>query len=118
MVFYEAPHKLKTTLADLCELFGGDRRIALCRELTKIHEEVIRLTLAEAVEYYNINEPKGEFVLVLEGSSEDAEDGITIEQAMEQVMKLIDMGEKPTEACKAVAKETGFRKSELYAKLQ
>ena len=118
MVFYEAPHKLKTTLADLCGFFGGDRRIALCRELTKIHEEVIRLTLAEAVEYYNINEPKGEFVLVLEGSSEDAEDGITIEQAMEQVMKLIDMGEKPTEACKAVAKETGFRKSELYAKLQ
>lgn len=118
MVFYEAPHKLKTTLADLCGFFGGDRRIALCRELTKIHEEVIRLTLAEAVEYYNINDPKGEFVLVLEGASEDAEDGITIEQAMEQVMKLIDMGEKPTEACKAVAKETGFRKSELYAKLQ
>lgn len=118
MVFYEAPHKLKTTLADLCGFFGDDRRIALCRELTKIHEEVIRLTLAEAVEYYNINEPKGEFVLVLEGASEDAEDGITIEQAMEQVMKLIDMGEKPTEACKAVAKETGFRKSELYAKLQ
>lgn len=118
MVFYEAPHKLKTTLADLYGFFGGDRRIALCRELTKIHEEVIRLTLAEAVEYYNINEPKGEFVLVLEGASEDAEDGITIEQAMEQVMKLIDMGEKPTEACKAVAKETGFRKSELYAKLQ
>ena len=118
MVFYEAPHKLKTTLADLCGFFGGDRRIALCRELTKIHEEVIRLTLAEAVEYYNINEPKGEFVLVLEGASENAEDGITIEQAMEQVMKLIDMGEKPTEACKAVAKETGFRKSELYAKLQ
>jgi len=118
MVFYEAPHKLKTTLADLCGFFGGDRRIALCRELTKIHEEVIRLTLSEAVEYYSINEPKGEFVLVLEGASEDAEDGITIEQAMEQVMKLIDMGEKPTEACKAVAKETGFRKSELYAKLQ
>lgn len=118
MVFYEAPHKLKTTLTDLCGFFGGDRRIALCRELTKIHEEVIRLTLVEAVEYYNINEPKGEFVLVLEGASEDAEDGITIEQAMEQVMKLIDMGEKPTEACKAVAKETGFRKSELYAKLQ
>ncbi|WP_028520708.1 16S rRNA (cytidine(1402)-2'-O)-methyltransferase [Ruminococcus flavefaciens] len=118
MVFYEAPHKLKTTLADLCGFFGGDRRIALCRELTKIHEEVIRLTLAEAVEYYNLNEPKGEFVLVLDGASENAEDGITIEQAMEQVMKLIDMGEKPTEACKAVAKETGFRKSELYAKLQ
>ena len=67
MIFYEAPHKLKTTLADLARIFGGERRIALCRELTKIHEEVLRLTLAEAVEYYNVNEPRGEFVLVLEG---------------------------------------------------
>ncbi|WP_303804842.1 16S rRNA (cytidine(1402)-2'-O)-methyltransferase [Ruminococcus flavefaciens] len=118
MVFYEAPHKLKTTLADLAQAFGGERRIALCRELTKIHEEVLRLTLAEAVEYYNNNEPRGEFVLVLEGAQEGAGEKITIEQAMAQVQKLIEMGEKPTDACKAVAKETGFRKSELYAKLQ
>ncbi len=118
MVFYEAPHKLKTTLADLAEAFGGERRIALCRELTKIHEEVLRLTLAEAVEYYNNNEPRGEFVLVLEGAQEGTGEEITIEQAMAQVQKLIEMGEKPTDACKAVAKETGFRKSELYAKLQ
>lgn len=117
MVFYEAPHKLKTTLADLAGFFGGDRKISLCRELTKIHEEVIRLTLAEAVEYYNANEPKGEFVLVLEGARESEESELTIEQAMAQVKKLIDMGEKPTEACKAVAKETGFRKSELYSQL-
>jgi len=118
MVFYEAPHKLKTTLADLAQAFGGERRIALCRELTKIHEEVLRLTLAEAVEYYNNNEPRGEFVLVLEGAQEGTGEEITIEQAMAQVQKLIEMGEKPTDACKAVAKETGFRKSELYAKLQ
>lgn len=118
MVFYEAPHKLKTTLADLAEAFGGERRISLCRELTKIHEEVLRLTLAEAVEYYNSNEPRGEFVLVLEGAQEGAGDELTIEQAMAQVQKLIEMGEKPTDACKAVAKETGFRKSELYAELQ
>ena len=118
MVFYEAPHKLKTTLADLAQAFGGERRIALCRELTKIHEEVLRLTLAEAVEYYNNNEPRGEFVLVLEGAQESSGEEITIEQAMAQVQKLIEMGEKPTDACKAVAKETGFRKSELYAKLQ
>ena len=59
MVFYEAPHKLKTPLADLAETFGGERRIALCRELTKIHEEVLRLSLYEAVEYYNNNEPRG-----------------------------------------------------------
>ena len=118
MVFYEAPHKLKNTLADLAEAFGGERRISLCRELTKIHEEVLRLTLSEAVEYYKINEPRGEYVLVLEGAQESSGGEITIEQAMEQVNKLIGMGEKPTDACKAVAKETGFRKSELYAMLQ
>ena len=118
MVFYEAPHKLKATLADLCECFGGDRRISLCRELTKIHEEVLRMTLSEAVEYYNSNEPRGEFVLVVEGRNADDSEDITIGQALAQVKKLIDMGEKPTDACKAVAKETGFKKSELYAALQ
>ncbi|MBR6966920.1 MAG: 16S rRNA (cytidine(1402)-2'-O)-methyltransferase [Ruminococcus sp.] len=118
MVFYEAPHKLRSTLSDLAEAFGGDRRIALCRELTKIHEEVLRLTLAEAVEYYNNNEPRGEFVLVIEGARESSGAEMTIEQAMEQVNKLIEMGEKPTDACKAVAKETGFRKSELYSQLR
>lgn len=115
MVFYEAPHKLKTTLADLADFFGGERRISLCRELTKIHEEVLRMTLADAVEYYSEHEPKGEFVLVLEGKNTDVSEEITIEQALAQVRKLIDMGEKPTDACKAVAKETGFRKGELYS---
>ena len=118
MVFYEAPHKLKTTLADLCECFGEDRRISLCRELTKIHEEVLRMTIGEAVEYYNSNEPRGEFVLVVEGKNVDDSENITIEQALAQVNKLIEMGERPTDACKAVAKETGFKKSELYAALQ
>ena len=118
MVFYEAPHKLKATLADLCECFGGERRISLCRELTKIHEEVLRMTIGEAAEYYNSNEPRGEFVLVVEGKNADDSDNITIEQALAQVNKLIEMGEKPTDACKAVAKETGFKKSELYAALQ
>ena len=117
MIFYEAPHKLKTTLADLTENFGADRRISLCRELTKIHEEVLRMTLGEAVEYYNTNEPRGEYVLVLEGKSISNSDEITIEQALEQVKKLIDMGEKPTDACKAIAKETGFKKGELYSAL-
>lgn len=113
MVFYEAPHKLKNTLSDLSGFFGSDRKIAVCRELTKIHEQVIRMTLGEAVEYYNSTEPKGEFVLVIEGKSK-SDEKITIEEAMEQVRRLIDSGEKPTDACKAVAKETGFRKSELY----
>lgn len=115
MVFYEAPHKLRATLNDLAENFGTDRRISVCRELTKIYEEVLRFTLGEAVEHYAVHEPKGEFVLVLEGASEVSGDKITINEALAQVQKLIDMGERPVDACKAVAKENGFRKSELYS---
>ena len=115
MVFYEAPHKLRATLGDLADFFGAERRIALCRELTKIHEEVLRLTLSEACSYYSENEPKGEFVLVLEGASGAEDGGITIDQALEQVRRLVDMGERPVDACKAVAKESGLRKSDIYA---
>lgn len=118
MVFYEAPHKLRNTLADLSETFGGERKIAVCRELTKIHEQVIRMNLAQAVEYYRTTEPKGEFVLVIDGAGQESADKPTIEQAMEQVKRLIESGEKPTDACKAVAKETGYKKSELYSALQ
>ncbi|MBE6862921.1 MAG: 16S rRNA (cytidine(1402)-2'-O)-methyltransferase [Ruminococcus sp.] len=115
MVFYEAPHKLRATLDDLAEAFSGERGIALCRELTKIHEQVLRLTLAEAVEYYNTNEPKGEFVLVLEGAKESDGEKLTIDDALAQVQRLVDMGERPVDACKAVAKESGYRKGELYS---
>lgn len=115
MVFYEAPHKLKNTLSCLADFFGEDRKISLCRELTKIHEEVLRMTLGEAVEYYNTTEPRGEFVLVLEGKTKNTDEKITLEQAIEQVKKLVEMGEKPTDACKAVAKESGFKKGELYS---
>lgn len=118
MVFYEAPHKLRTTLSDLCGLFGGERRIAICREITKLHEEVLRMTLAEACSHYEVNEPKGEYVLVIEGRSESDAPEISLEQALEQVQQLIGKGERPTEACKAVARETGFRKSELYSALK
>ena len=114
MIFYEAPHKLKTTLADFAEFFGNDRKIAVCRELTKLHEEVLRMTLGEAVQYYETTEPKGEFVLVIEGRT-SREEKITPEQALEQVRALVEMGEKPTDACKAVAKATGLRKGELYS---
>ena len=117
MVFYEAPHKLKTTLSDLCDFFGGDRHIALCREITKLHEEVLRMKLAEACTYYTKQEPRGEYVLVLEGKLEDSSVAVTLEEALALVQQLIDKGERPTEACKAVAKETGFRKSELYSAL-
>ena len=118
MIFYEAPHKLKATLADMADFFGTDRKTALCREITKLHEEVLRFTLGEAVRYYDENEPRGEYVIVLEGKTDTASDNISIEQAMEMVYRLIDGGEKPTDACKAVAKETNFKKSELYSALQ
>lgn len=115
MVFYEAPHKLRGTLEDMAEYFGADRKISLCRELTKIHEEVLRFTFAQAQQYYSEHEPKGEFVLVVEGASDSEEEQISIESALEQVQKLVEMGERPVDACKAVAKESGFRKSELYS---
>ncbi len=115
MVFYEAPHKLKATLDDMSEFFGGDRHISLCRELTKIHEEVLRFTFDEAKKYYSEHEPKGEFVLVVEGASEETSQQISIETALAQVQKLVEMGERPVDACKAVAKESGFKKSELYS---
>ncbi len=115
MVFYEAPHKLRTTLADLESFFGRDRRISLCRELTKVHEEVLRMTLGEAVEYYETTVPRGEYVLVLEGQTVQTSDELTIDDALVRVRKLVEMGERPVDACKAIAKECGFRKSELYS---
>lgn len=118
VILYEAPHKLRTTLSDLEEALGSERRAAICREITKLHEEVLRMTIGEANAYFSENEPRGEFVIVIEGSSGDEGGSVTLEQALEQVQKLIDLGERPTDACKEVAKETGFRKSELYAALQ
>lgn len=118
MVFYEAPHKLKQTLKDLCDFFGADRKISVCREITKIHEEVLRMTLGEVSEYYETVQPRGEYVLAIEGKDPADSERISLEEATEQVKRLIDSGEKPTEACKAVAKETGFKKSELYAALR
>lgn len=115
LIYYEAPHKLKVTLSDMLN-FLGDRKIALCRELTKIHEEVIRTTLSEAVERYSETEPKGEFVLVIEGTSETAV-AETVEDALAQVQALVDKGMRGADACKQIAKATGFSKGELYALL-
>lgn len=117
MIFYEAPHKLIYTLKDMLEYFG-DRKISLCRELTKIHEEAFRTTLSEAVRYYTVNKPKGEFVLVIEGAkAEDILKAETIEQAYEQVKSLVSKGMRGADACKEIAKSTGFSKGELYALL-
>lgn len=117
LIFYEAPHKLQQTLNDMLEHFG-DRRISICRELTKIHEEVIRTTLKDAVKYYEETTPKGEFVLVVEGYIKPEDPEITAEDAFEEVKALISDGMKPTDACKEIAKKTGFKKSELYSMLQ
>ena len=114
MVFYEAPHKLRGTLDDLTEAFG-DRRVALCRELTKLHEEVLRMTLSQAAEYYTENDPRGEYVLVVEGAAVSPGESMTIEEALERVKELVDSGERPADACRTAAKESGFRKGELYS---
>lgn len=113
MIFYEAPHKLISTLNDMLKYFG-DRKISMCRELTKIYEEVIRCTLSEAIEYYKDKSPKGEYVLVIEGAKMPDTPKLTIEQALEMISELVGNGEKTITACKIIAQETGYKKSELY----
>ena len=112
LIFYEAPHKLKNTLDDLYEVLG-DRRISLCRELTKIHEEVIRGTISEMIAYYSENTPKGEYVLVVEGAKEE-EQKSDITSAAEYARMRISEGVKASEACKEAAKKFGCTKSEIY----
>ena len=117
LIFYEAPHKLQNTLEDMLKFFG-DRKISLCRELTKMHEEVIRTTLSQAVEMYKDVKPKGEFVLVIEGANEsELSAAETIDEALEQVRALVEKGMRGADACKQIAKATGFSKGELYTKL-
>lgn len=116
MIFYEAPHKLIYTLRDMYEFFG-DRKISLCRELTKIHEEVIRTTIKGAIEKYEAVSPKGEFVLVIEGKRKENESSDTIQDAVAQVNELISKGIRAAEACKQIAKITSFSKSELYSRI-
>ena len=115
MVFHEAPHKLLTTLEDMTAVFGSDRRIALCRELTKLHEETRRCTLGEAIAYYTENAPKGEFVLVLAGAEPREATAVTLEDAVAQVLTLKAQGMRLKDAAKEVAEHTGLSKNELYA---
>ena len=114
MIFYEAPHKLTATLDDLTAAFGPDRRISLCRELTKLHEEVRRTTLGEAVRWYAENPPRGEFVLVVEGALESVEEAITLEDGLALVDRLRAEGRSLRDAVKLAAKETGLPKNQLY----
>ena len=114
MVFYEAPHKLTATLADLTEAFGGDRPISLCRELSKLHEEVRRTTLGEAMEWYRENPPKGEFVLVIRGAEPAAEQEATLEDGLARVEQLREQGASLKDAVKQAARELDLSKNELY----
>ena len=115
MIFHEAPHKLCTTLDDLCEAFGPQRRISLCRELTKLHEETMRTTIGEAVEYYRTTAPKGEYVLVVEGAQPAEEAALTLEEAVALVQKLRADGRRTKDAVKEVAEHSGLSRNELYA---
>ena len=115
MIFHEAPHKLLTTLADLSAAFGPDRPVALCRELTKLHEETIRTTLGQAAELWRDTAPKGEFVLVVAGRPPRQEAAVTTEEAVEQVLALRDGGMRLKDAARKVAEATGLSKNELYA---
>lgn len=118
LVFYEAPHKLCRTLSDLYEVFG-DRRIALVRELTKIHEEVFRATLSGAIAHYAENPPRGEFVLVIEGAPEDTgeTEPMTLQEAVRMARQQMEQGASAAAAAKEAAALSGLRKNEIYRQL-
>lgn len=114
MVFYEAPHKLLNTLEDMAAVFGNDRPISLCRELTKLHEEVIRTTLGGAIELYNRQPPKGEFVLVVAGAVPAEEKVATAEDAVKRVGQLMAEGISRKDAIKQTAQELNLPKNVVY----
>ena len=114
MIFYEAPHKLLTTLEDLRDAFGADRGISLCRELTKLHEEVVRTTLGQAVETYTANPPKGEFVLIVAGAAPVEKEAPSETDAAARVAQLMEEGLSRKDAVKQTAKELGLPKNVVY----
>ena len=118
LIFYEAPHKLRATLSDMAEAFGNDRKISLCRELTKLNEEIKRTTLGEAIAYYEANEPRGEYVLIVEGfSGEIIDEGVSELLSLspeEHVERYVAEGMAKMDAIKKAAKDRGMSKSELY----
>ena len=113
MVFHEAPHKLRATLSDMAEILG-DRPVALCRELTKLHEETLRTTLSAAVALYAEREPRGEYVLVVAGARPMEEPTVTLEEGVSRVQRLREDGIKMKEAVRSVAGQTALNKNELY----
>lgn len=113
MVFHEAPHRLRSALADMAEVLG-DRPVALCRELTKLHEETVRTTLAQAAAYYAANEPRGEYVLVVAGRPRQYQPQLTLEEGVERVLRLREGGMKMKDAVRQVSDDTGLSRNELY----
>ena len=114
LIYYEAPHKLRQTLADLSAACGESRNAALCRELTKLHEEVLRGTLGELNSLYETTEPRGEYVIVVEGAAPRQQESMTLEQAAELARGFIAGGMKLSEACKTVSQQAGVPRKELY----
>ena len=114
MIFYEAPHKLAATLRDLADTFGADRPLTLCRELTKLHEEVSRTTLGQAAAWYGENTPKGEFVLVVRGAEPLPEGEASLEDGLARVDRLRGEGMSLRDAVKRAARELGLSRNELY----
>ncbi len=119
MILHEAPHKLRTTLQDLADAFGGERRIALCRELTKLNEQVERTTLDGAIEIYAQKEPRGEYVLVIEGATQSASQAAFWQDMSipEHVAYYVNTGMSQKDAIKAAAKDRGVHKNEVYSKI-
>jgi 16S rRNA (cytidine1402-2'-O)-methyltransferase len=114
MVFYEAPHKLLSTLEDMAEVFGTDRPISLCRELTKLHEEVVRTTLGNAIEKYTENSPKGEFVLVVAGAVPAEDAPPSSEDAGAYVAKLMSNGMSRKDAIRQTVQDLKLPKNVVY----
>lgn len=117
MIFYEAPHKLSATLRDFYDTFG-DRKLCIVRELTKIHEEVIRTTLSQAVKDYPDNNLKGEIVLIVEGAKPETAEAVSLADAAKLALDFVSAGMSKNEAAKMTAKQTGIKKSDIYKKLQ
>jgi 16S rRNA (cytidine1402-2'-O)-methyltransferase len=115
MVIYEAPHKLMATLSDLRVTLGGDRALSLCRELTKIHEEILRTTIDGALALYSAVPPKGEYVLVVQGRAENAEPEVALDEALGRVMFYRSEGKSLKQAAKLASEDTGYSKNALYA---
>lgn len=117
-ILHEAPHKLKSTLAELSALLGAERKIAICRELTKLNEEITRTTLGGAVDIYSEREPRGEYVLVIEGAGESkpipVDEEIDVERLRAEVVLRCKNGETKNRAIKAVAEAHGMSKNQLY----